>query len=334
MDDCYSSNDKQRHLTPFRRHDWGLKQSSRWVPKVKARSVSFADPIVTAVWPQVEKCGQAEDVGGMSGSMGAVILEPVHSPATTTCKVNNSVDLTTVFTSIHKSLDSVLTHNSLNLGTELPASTPAVSPNEFAVHNCLDSVLVDCSGVLLGAAQPPSSRPGLFAGLLEPHRVGEDKAPGVDQVGRLDASAIHDSADNISRDLGDAETRRAKKSHLPPPLKTLSLKTQKCSSQLPDTQRMAAIFNSTPVIPCSNASLQLVEAARVTAAPFIPNQMLILESQDPQPSDFSSSSVMPHSLLNSELDPVAPSCGIPDTSNKSLEDFILSISEDPESPLI
>ncbi|XP_035819177.1 uncharacterized protein [Zea mays] len=87
MDDCYSSNDKQRHLTPFRRHGWESKLSSRWVPKVKVRSVSFADPIVTAVWPQEDKCGQAEDIGDRSGSMGAVILEPVRSPATTTCKL-------------------------------------------------------------------------------------------------------------------------------------------------------------------------------------------------------------------------------------------------------
>jgi hypothetical protein len=95
-----------------------------------------------------------------------------------------------------------------------------------------------------------------------------------------------------------------------------------------------SVFNSAPVIPCSNASLQLVEVARVTAAPFIPNQMLILESQAPQLSDFVSSSVLPHSLLNLDLVPVAPSCDIPDPSNNSLEDFILSISEAPEPPLI
>jgi hypothetical protein len=62
--------------------------------------------------------------------------------------------------------------------------------------------------------------------------------------------------------------------------------------------------------------------------------MLMLESHDPQHSDFISSPAMPHSLLNPELASVAPSCGIPDTSTKSLEDFILSISEDPEPPLI
>jgi hypothetical protein len=62
------------------------------------------------------------------------------------------------------------------------------------------------------------------------------------------------------------------------------------SIQLLDTQRTAATpnspnqlltmdsqalehsdFNSTPVIPCNNTSLQLVEVARVAAAPFLPN---------------------------------------------------------------
>jgi hypothetical protein len=108
MDDCYSSNDKHRHSTPFRRHDRGLTLSSRWVPKAKVRFVSFADPIVTVVWSQVESQGLADDDGGKSGSMGADILESLHSPATTRCKVNNTVDLVNVFTSIHKSLDSVL----------------------------------------------------------------------------------------------------------------------------------------------------------------------------------------------------------------------------------
>jgi hypothetical protein len=87
----------------------------------------------------VECQGLAEDDGGKSGSMGADILESLHSPATTTSKVNNTVDLATVFTSIHKGLDSMLIHspsvNLLNLGTELPARSPAASPNDFAFHN-------------------------------------------------------------------------------------------------------------------------------------------------------------------------------------------------------
>jgi molybdopterin-binding protein len=123
--------------------------------------------------------------------------------------------------------------------------------------------------------------------------------------------------------------------------------------QILDTQRLAAAsnspnqlsvlesqalelsdFNSTPAIPCNNASLQLAEEARVTADPVLPNQMLILESQAPHLSDLNSSSVTPQGLLNSDLVPVAPSCGISVPSNNSLEDFIMSISEDPEPPLI
>jgi hypothetical protein len=276
---------------------------------VKVRSVSFADPIVNAVWPQVECQGLAEDDGGKSGSMDADILESLHNPATTTSKVNNTVDLAVVFTSIHKGLDNVLIHspsvNLLNLGTELPASSPAASSNDFAFHNSLNNVLVGCSGVKLGAAHPASTRPGHLDGFLGPHRVGVDRAldsslPGVDHDGRLDASATLATADNNNQDLGDTGTRPAENAQLQSPLKTHSLKTQKGSIQLLDTQR-------------------------TTATPFIPNQ---------QPSDFISPSVMPRSLLNSELVPVAPPCDIPDASNNSLEDFILSISEAPESPLI
>jgi molybdopterin-binding protein len=276
---------------------------------VKVRFVSFVDPIVTAVWPQVECHGLAEGDGGKSGSMGADILESLHSPATTTSKVNNTVDLAAVFTSIHKGLDSVLIHspsvNLLNLGTELPVSSPAASPNDFAFHNSLNSILVDCSGVMLGAAHPASTRPGHLDGFLEPHRVGVDRTlvsslPGGDHDDRLDASATLATADNNSQDLGDTGTRSAENAQLQSPLKTHSLKTQKFSIQLLDTQRTAS-------------------------SSFIPNQ---------QPSDFISPSVMPRSLLNSELVPAAPSCDIPDASNNRLDDFILSITEAPEPPLI
>jgi hypothetical protein len=283
--------------------------SSRWMPKVKVRSVSFADPIVTAVWPQVESHGLAVDDGGKSDSMGADLLESVHCPATTMSKVNNTVDLAAVFTSIHKGLDSVLIHspsvNLLNLGTELPVSSPAASPNDFTFHNSLNSILVDGSGVLLGAAHPASTRPGHLDGFLEPHRVGVDQAldsslPGGVRVDRLDASATLATAENSNQDLGDTGARLAQIAQLQSPLKTQSVKTQKGSIQLLDTQRTAATS-------------------------FIPNQ---------QPSDFISPSVRPRSLLNSELVPVAPSCDLPDASNNRIEDFILSITEAPEPPLI
>jgi hypothetical protein len=165
----------------------------------------------------------------------------------------------------------VLTHapsvNLLNLGTDLPANTPAAKPNEFTFHNCLDSVLVDCSGVNLGAAHPASTRLGQQAGFLGPHRVGEDQAldsilPGVDQDGMLEASTTHDPADNNNQDLGgaspalDTETRPAEKSQLldfiatitntpeppliPSPPKTHSLKNQKQYITRRSSVRLAA----------------------------------------------------------------------------------------------
>lgn len=87
MDDCYSSNDKHRRSTPSRRHGWGMTSSSRWVPKAKVRAVSFADPIVTAVWPQVDCHGRSKDVGGKPGSLAAVSSTSALGPSTTTRKM-------------------------------------------------------------------------------------------------------------------------------------------------------------------------------------------------------------------------------------------------------
>jgi hypothetical protein len=81
--------------------------SARWVPKGKVSSVSFADPVVTAVWPQVECHGPSEDVGDRPGSMAADVQVALHGPTASTHKVNNTVDLANVFTTIYKSLDSV-----------------------------------------------------------------------------------------------------------------------------------------------------------------------------------------------------------------------------------
>lgn len=64
MEDCYSSNDKHRHSTPFRRHGLGMASSTRcWVPRRKGKTVSFADPVVSAVWPQVGVRELAAGVG-------------------------------------------------------------------------------------------------------------------------------------------------------------------------------------------------------------------------------------------------------------------------------
>jgi hypothetical protein len=148
-----------------------MTPSSRWVPKAKVRTVSFADPIVTAVWPQVECQGRPKDGGGKSGSLGAVNMNSSLGPSTSTRKVPHTVKLANVFTSIHNSLDSVLPYSSsdnlLITSTNITANTPAAQPIElsedselFTFQNCLNSTLGVCPGVDLGAVSP--------AGCLEP----------------------------------------------------------------------------------------------------------------------------------------------------------------------
>jgi hypothetical protein len=48
--DCYSSNGRHRSSTPFRRHGLELSVSKSWVPVVKAKKVSFANPLISAMW--------------------------------------------------------------------------------------------------------------------------------------------------------------------------------------------------------------------------------------------------------------------------------------------
>jgi hypothetical protein len=51
LDDCYSSNGKHRSSTPFCRHGQGLTITKSWVPVVEAKKVSFANPLISAMWP-------------------------------------------------------------------------------------------------------------------------------------------------------------------------------------------------------------------------------------------------------------------------------------------
>lgn len=50
LDDCYNSNGRHRTSTPFRRHGQGLTSTKSWVPKVKAKTISFGNPLISAVW--------------------------------------------------------------------------------------------------------------------------------------------------------------------------------------------------------------------------------------------------------------------------------------------
>jgi hypothetical protein len=210
MDDCYSSNDKHRHSTPFRRHGLGMTPSSRWVPKAKVRSVSFSDPIVTVVWPQVESQGLSEDVGGKFGLMDADIQESLHGPSATTCKVTNTVDLANVFTTIHKSLDSVLTCspsvNLISLNTAILANAPAAQPVEFLIHSSLDSVLEGYPSVNLNNASPTNILTGQQTELLGSQLVSDNQPidyimPVADLDGLLGASTTHDPADSDNQEF-------------------------------------------------------------------------------------------------------------------------------------
>lgn len=52
LEDCISSTGRHRPSTPFRRRGVELAPTPCWVPKAAfKKSVSFADPLVTASWP-------------------------------------------------------------------------------------------------------------------------------------------------------------------------------------------------------------------------------------------------------------------------------------------
>ena len=50
-EDCFSSSGRRRPSTPFRRRGLATGPAGRWIPKVKTKSVSFADPLISVVWP-------------------------------------------------------------------------------------------------------------------------------------------------------------------------------------------------------------------------------------------------------------------------------------------
>lgn len=82
------------------------------------------------------------------------------------------------------------------------------------------------------------------------------------------------------------------------------------------------------------SALQLVGATKEAAAPNLLHQLLDVETQVLRNSDFNSFSVVPYSNKNSGLLPPPPSCDIPGSTSTSLQEFIATISEAPEPPLI
>jgi hypothetical protein len=204
MDDCYSSNDKHRHSTPFRRHGLGMSPPTRcWVPKRKGKTVSFADPVVSAVWPQVGGLELAAGVGSTPGSVGGVNQEASHDPDASKCKVTNSVDLNNVFATILNSLDSVLA-----LKNSIPAKAPAVQPSEFlgselvndnqAVdHNLAAAVLNSLDNALTLTNSTPAKsivvQPAELLGsqLVNAIQAVHHNLPAAERVGQMGAPSIH-----------------------------------------------------------------------------------------------------------------------------------------------
>jgi hypothetical protein len=99
--------------TPFRRR--GLA-AGRWIPKVKTKSVSFADPLISAVWsPAVVEGPEEEESFYPSGDMksGDHAAPPHHVVAPSK-----------VFISDHlSSSDALLSFKSLEVADPNPVST-------------------------------------------------------------------------------------------------------------------------------------------------------------------------------------------------------------------
>jgi hypothetical protein len=175
--------------------------AARWVPKGKVSSVSFADPVVTAVCPQEECHGPPEDVGDSPASMATDVQVALHGSAASTHMVNSTVDLANVFTTIHKSLDSVpvcsLGVGMINMSTTLLNSAPAAHPIECPHTNCLDSVLESGPCAVPVSAWPDNFLSGQQTMLSELQLVNDNRAidfimPAPDLGGLLGGSVTHD----------------------------------------------------------------------------------------------------------------------------------------------
>lgn len=138
-----------------------MAPSTRWVPKAKVRTVSFVDPIVSAVWPPEDIQGMPEGDGFKSGANIIDNQEATHGLTATYCKVINTVDLANVFATIHRSLDSVpACPSSVNLNASKPANVLAVHPT-----NLLGLELVNGNQAVestLSGAEQASLRDALF----------------------------------------------------------------------------------------------------------------------------------------------------------------------------
>jgi hypothetical protein len=91
VEDCYSSSGRNRPSTPFRRRGEGMGQTTCWMPKVKNKVVSFADPIVSDIWPTDVSKGQfAAESPFPSGDMENSTQAVPETHAAANSKVNTS----------------------------------------------------------------------------------------------------------------------------------------------------------------------------------------------------------------------------------------------------
>jgi hypothetical protein len=89
VEDCYSSSGRNMPSTPFRRRGDGMGQTARWMPKVKNKVVSFADPIVSDIWPtDVSKGQPAAESPFPSGDMENTTQVVRETHAAANSKVN------------------------------------------------------------------------------------------------------------------------------------------------------------------------------------------------------------------------------------------------------
>jgi hypothetical protein len=113
--------------------------------------------------------------------------------------------------------------------------------------------------------------------------------------------------------------------------------TTMSSLQILDTARVVAapiLLNQQIAYPNPDttlSTLQIIDSVRVPAAPNSLNQPFDAESQAPPHSNINSASVMP---CNSELFTSSLSCSIREPSSINIDEFVASISEAPEAPLI
>jgi hypothetical protein len=151
VEDCYSSSGRYRPSTPFRRRGMGMGQPGRWIPKIKNKKVSFADPVITAIWPTDVSKGRisAENsisLGGMD--LGTQAMEEYQ------CSAHPKVSVPIASNSVN-----ALIHSWSTRGTD-SAPVPIISGSHLANETiqgnlCIQNVQVESN---FSNSEPNSQR--------------------------------------------------------------------------------------------------------------------------------------------------------------------------------